>query len=303
MKKLTSILILCAFFFTAFSQFNPEIIDTAKIWSSLEYTNFPPWYKKTYYHKFMNDTIINQMNYHKVWESEDENHLYWTHIGYIRSDENNNIFFMNQGNMEGLIYKFDVIQGDTFTMNNPFIYSYEFTVEVIETDSVFISPLGQYLKRIKLTDPNAPYAFEEFWVEGIGSLAGILWSGMHIHPLTGGLYDLLCQWQNDNLTYSNPDFLFCYNTNVSTSELLGEKPVLSVYPVPLTSQSFISLNSKDINNGILEIRDIFGNLMNKIPIVTNNKILLDRKQFKPGIYIIALFDGEKLITRKKLLAK
>ena len=304
MKKLIFIIFAFTSINSTFSQFNTEIIDTEKLWSTLgSFDPLPgPSYKITYYHKFIGDTVINQIDYNKVWKSVDENHLYWNNIGFIRSDDNSDIFFRNHMGVEGLMYKFDVIQGDTFTINNTYLYGWTFTVEVIEIDSVLVSPLGQYLKRIKLKDADEPFSFEEYWIEGIGSLAGILYSGFHVHPLTGGAsYNLLCQWKNDTLTYSNPGYPYCFNTTVSVSELPEEIPILSVYPVPLTSQSYISLNPNNINNGILEIRDIFGNLLKKVSIAQNNKILIDRRNFKPGIYIITLFDGEKLISRKKLL--
>jgi len=209
---------------------------------------------------------------------------------------------MNLQNTEGLIYKFDVVQGDIFTIHNTcFWIGNEFEVEVLEIDSIFVDEINQYLKRIKLTDPNMPNSGEEYWLEGVGSLAGILWCGNDINPLTGAEYNSLCLWQNASLMYSNPDFNDCYYTTVSISESSEENSVISVYPSPLTSLSYVSLNSKEIKNGMLEIRDILGNLIKRTPIIPNNKILLGREQFKSGIYIIALFDGGKLITRKKFL--
>jgi len=171
----------------------------------------------------------------------------------------------------------------------------------LEIDSIFIEEANQYVNRIKLTDPNMPYSGEEYWVEGVGSLAGILWCGNDINPLTGAEYNSLCLWQNDSLMYSSPGFPNCYYTTVSISESSEENDVISVYPSPLTYQSYVSLNAKKIKNGIMEIRDVFGNLIKQTSIIPNRRFLLERGKFKSGIYIIVLFDGGKLISRKKLL--
>ena len=101
--------------------------------------------------------------------------------------------------------------------------------------------------------------------------------------------------------YSNPDFPDCYYTTVSISESSEDNSVISVYPSPLTSRSYISLSSKKIIKGMLEIIDVYGKIVKKAPISQNKKIIIERNQFKPGIYIIALFEGEKLIVRKKFL--
>ena len=298
MKKLTLILILSAFSFTGFSQYNSELIDTTKMWSTLDYWSWMPSMHFTRYNKFSGDTLINQTGYTRVWEATDEGYSNWELKGFIREDTNSNIYLRTLYNQEGLIYKFNVNPGDNLSINNPFYVMCSTTV--LDVDSVFLELSNEWRKRITLA-PVDPYGNEEYWIEGIGSLAGILHSSYHSLPLTGAGYDLLCYWENESLIYTNPDYNFCYSSTVSISESSEDNSIISVYPSPLTSQSYVSLNSEDIKNGILEIRDIYGNLIKRTPIIPRNKILLERDQFKSGIYIITLFEGEKLIARKKFL--
>lgn len=293
MKRIVIILVLAGFFFSANTQDNIDIVDEGKRWSYLLHGFIP--YDYTYYHKFMDDTIIDQLSYLKVWQSADEYYQEWAHIGYIRSDENGDVYFLDNSFNGGLIYRFDVQEGDTFTINNP--YSWEKPISVISVDSVFILPIEQYRKRIVIFA-----VYEEIWIEGVGSMAGILNSGFHAEPLTGGWHDLLCEWQDETEVYSNPDFPFCFKTPVSTLENPEKESALSVFPMPLVFNSVIKLN-KQLQNGRIEIVDIYGKKVKEISTSNRKTISIQRESFSPGIYIVSLYDGNNFIDRIKLLVK
>jgi hypothetical protein len=269
------------------------------MWSYLEHTDFPPWYNKTYYHKFMDDTIINQLTYLKVWQSEDEYYQDWTHHGYIRSDENGDVYFLDQFFNGGLIYKFDVQAGDTFSIYNPF---WDFQAEVLSVDSVLILPSNEYRKRIIIGDFDYPYLSEETWIEGVGSMAGILNSGLQVHPLTGGWYDMLCEWQDETKIFSNPDFPFCFKTTVSTPENAENEPALTISPMPLVGNSFIRIDKK-LKDGRIVIVDLFGKTIQEIAVSINESIPIQRDSFKPGVYVVSLYDGVHVVDRVKLIVQ
>ncbi|NOX47336.1 MAG: T9SS type A sorting domain-containing protein [Chlorobi bacterium] len=297
MKKAVFIFVLAGLFFSANAQDGLQIVDPGKMWSYMEYTNFPPWYKKTYYHKFMGDTVIDQLTYVKVWQSEDENYQSWTPNGYIRSDENGDVYCLSNNFYGGLIYRFDVQVGDTFTIYNP--SSWQFQVEVLSVDSVFVSPLGQYRKRIVLTAPEVGWATEESWIEGIGSMAGILNSGFQAVPLTGSWYDMLCEWQDGTKVFSNPDWPYCFMTTVSTPETPENKQGITIFPMPLVSNSVIGIN-KQLKNGRIIIVDVFGKTIKEIAVSGRESIPIQKGGFKPGVYIVLLYDGVRFVERVKL---
>ncbi|RLD55897.1 MAG: hypothetical protein DRJ05_12190 [Bacteroidetes bacterium] len=295
MKKLTLILVLTGFFLSANAQDNIDIVDEGKMWSYL-LQGYPP-FQRTYYHKFLDDTIIDQLTYLKVWQSLDEYYQVWDHHGYIRSEENGDVYYLDKFFNGGLIYRFDVQVGDNFTINNP--YSWEKSITVLSVDSVLVLPMEQYRKRITI---GAGLPYEEIWIEGLGSMAGILNSGFHAEPLTGGLQDILCQWQDGTEVFSNPDFTFCFKTTVSTPENQENNTVLTIFPIPLTESSVIKL-SKKITDGRIVITDIFGKTVKEIAVSNTEAISIQRNSFSPGVYIVSLYDGVRFVDRVKMIVK
>jgi hypothetical protein len=136
MKKSGITICLLASMIFAIAQDNLQLIDTSKMWSSWRGgSNIPPEYRISTYHKFQDDTLIDQTSYKKIWESQDEQHIDWELKGFIRSDTNGDIYVRDQLNYEGLIYRFNVQVGDTFTIFNPFNFGLVFQVLVTEIDS------------------------------------------------------------------------------------------------------------------------------------------------------------------------
>jgi len=244
------------------------------------------------------DTVINQKNYLKIWETENSLMIDWYMIGYAREDTNGDVYFKRYSE-EGLAYKFDVSVGDTFTMNNPF-HMLTFTAEILAIDTVNVEPSNLDRKRIKLSEYNSTWSGEEYWIEGVGSIAGIIWSGNDVVPLTGEELYSLCQWEYDFLVYSNPEWNSCFIT-VSTEEIQEDAPGIIIQSNPLTDQSIVSIKFLDGKNLSIDIHDIFGKLVQTYPVDQDSKIVLHRSQFKSSLYIVSLNDGNKTIAREKLL--
>jgi hypothetical protein len=299
MKKVIITFILVSWMLILFAQSNPQIVDDAKKWTYLSYQPWSPgFYKQSYYIRMTGDTVINQKNYLKIWETDNSMMIDWYVIGYAREDTNGDVYF-KRNSEEGLAYKFDVSVGDTFTMNNPF-HMLTFTAEILDIDTINIEPSNQNRKRIKLSEYNGTWSGEEYWIEGIGSMAGIILSGNDVIPLTGAEYYQLCQWEYDLLVFSNPEWDDCFIT-VSTEENKKPEPCIIIQSNPMIDQSIISVNSLDSKNLSIDIYDIFGKLVKTYPVDQDDKIVLQRSQFKSSLYIISLKDGNKTIAREKLL--
>jgi hypothetical protein len=301
MKKFIITSVLLGFIIQANSQYNTQLIDSTKIWSTLDYWSWMPSMHITYYHKFCGDSIIGQYQYIKILESLDELHLNWYYKGLIRSDSNGYIYMRNNNDIEGLCYRFDVNAGDLIEFTNPFSYNICAT-EVISVDTVLVEPGNQLRKRITLAPMNQ-WANEEYWVEGIGSLAGILNSGFHVLPITGGGNDLLCQWDDDELLYSSPDYDFCYSTTVSVSDNMGQKINISVCPNPMTNQSVLSFEGITGSNFKLEITDMCGKLLQQYEVSQSTRININTSILKSGSYLLILKEGNNIITRNKLIVQ
>jgi hypothetical protein len=301
MKRIIYSIVFLFIVFNLFAQDNLQLIDTSKMWSTLSYSSWMPSMHMTRYNKFLGDTLINQTEYMKVWEATDEGYSNWILKGFIREDTNGNILLRTLYDEEGLIYKFNVNSGDNLTINNPF-YCTPCPTTVLDVDSVFIELSNEWRKRITLAPIN-PYGSEEYWIEGIGSLAGILHSSYHILPLTGGGYDLLCYWENESLIYSNPDYNFCYSSTVSSPDISISETGIIIYPNPVVNQSRISINFPNKKNIKIEIRDIWGKLIKRFQVNSSNEIILNRSQFNSGLYIISINDENKIIAQKKLIVQ
>ena len=212
----------------SFGQGNTNLLDPGKMWSSVEWMPWGGFYYQTYYNRFDGDTIINDIAYIKIWQAEDQNYSDWYLYGFIRQDSEGNFFARNLSGNEGFLYNFDLAVNDTVFINNPFYYL-EYTTYVSQIDTIIIQPGGMSRKRITLA-PSPWGGINEFWIEGIGSVAGILWSGLHALLLTGANYDLACHWQDSNLIFNTNVFIDCFVPiiSVDTHEAIES---LSIYPV------------------------------------------------------------------------
>lgn len=300
MKKSVVILLLILFSASSFSQNSLAIVDTSNLWTYLDYMPWYPSYKESYYVKFSGDTLINQTNYLRIWQTNTSNPSAWGMMGFTRADDNGHVYMRNNIGEEGLAYRFDVNPGDTFTLSNPF-HSYTFVAEVLDVDSILLEPSGIYRKRVKITDFEwSGLAQEEYWIEGIGCLAGILFSGHQVYSYTGSVYLALCQWQNDNLVYSNPSWNYCM-VPVSTPEIEDESIKIEVRPNPLAEYSEIIIKGLNGSGGKLEIRNSIGNLVYQYPLLKNRNLVIYKDDLISGLYIISLIENNSVITQRKLI--
>lgn len=302
MKKVIIICVLVNFFFILSAQSNLQIVDEANQWTRLEYIFMGPMqFKWSYYIKMEGDTVIGPNPYLRIWESPNDPPVNWNLQGFAREDEAHYVYFRDLWEHEGLVYRFDVNPGDTFTIANPF-QNMPFTVEVINVDSVYIEPENEYRKRISLEPTGYPQYFEEEWIEGIGSLAGITCSGFHAIPLTGANFTTLCMWQNGDIIYSNPQWDDCFEI-VSIDEPGQMESQLSIYPLPLTDQSVVEFGGTISPYHTLQIHDMYGRLLRTLNFNTMNKIMLRRDQFIGGIYCVSLLENDRIIAQKKLIVR
>jgi hypothetical protein len=179
------------------------VVEENKKWNVM-YVGFPGFGDTIYStntYKFEGDTVINGLNYLKVYKSEEEIPELWTLEGCIREDQDKKVYF-NKWGIDYLKYDFGVEIGDTIEIS-PNYSPLQVLVESI--DSVIIN--GIYRKSILLKDITYSNA-HELWIEGVGSNRGILESGTAGY--VGGWRWFLCMSQNEELIYMNPNYNNCY---------------------------------------------------------------------------------------------
>lgn len=275
--KILFILLFVAFCSVANAQTYFPLLDTGKVWSTKWEQAAPPFTKRTEIIKFTDDTIIDFKTYKKVLKSEDENTSVWQSYGYVREDSLHKVYWKyNQS--ENLIYDFSLQVLDTLKFENR-----DFIVKSI--DSVLI--VNEYRKRIVFDD------YCETWIEGIGSLSGILNIGQC--GMTGGWTELLCFHENGELLYINPTQTVCYLNTVGTIEI--EKPDIEIF----YADKFLNINFTEKDEYELIIYDILGNSIFSKQIQNSDKINLENYNLKQGIYLYSISKKNEIIKKDKIV--
>jgi hypothetical protein len=268
-----------------------SLVDTNKTWSNLHQTagGPPPSILSTNIVKFQGDTIIVTKHYLKVFATSDSMQLNYNLIGFIREDISKKVFFRTlQDTTNYLLYDFNVGIGDTINIG----FSQALVVDTIDTIYVFDS----YKKRFVLSYFGI---IGEVWIEGIGSLCGVLASGSAF--IVGGKYDLLCYSENDTLKYSNPFYSECYYNNVGVIEI--ESNQWKLFPNPFIESTTIEFENNNSENYTLEIYNNLGQKVRTISNIRSNKIIIERGNFNSGIYFFQLKNNSGIKQTGKLVVE
>ena len=202
------------------------IVEDGKQWNVLfSYPWSPPepQHKYTDIYKIEGDTLLDGVSYKVMYTTRNENLTGWNLWGFLRETEDGQVFSRRPSTSdEQLLYDFSKEVGDTICMCD-FGYD-ECCMVVIEKGEILVN--GEPRQQIVLEYPFGS-GVEEVWIEGIGSLFGIIDSGSLF--LTGGSTNLLCYYEDGDLVWQNttPGYNECY----------------MVYPTPPTppepSQGFV----------------------------------------------------------------
>jgi len=157
----------------------------------------PIW---TDYIYFDGDSIVGNYSYKKVFSCNDKEHKNVKFEGLMREQNQKTYFIAANSETEQILYDFSLEEG----MNFEHDYGYtRITFDVSSVDAVEIG--GSMKKRIQFMHKNMDI---ETWIEGIGSISGIL--NPFQKMLDGGTADLLCYFENEELVYKNPKYPDCY---------------------------------------------------------------------------------------------
>ena len=207
------------------------IVEDGKQWNVLfSYPWSPPepQHKYTDIYKIEGDTLVDGMSYKVMYTTRNEDLTGWNCWGFIRETEDGQVFSRRPSTSdEQLLYDFSMEVGDTICMCDHGFY--ECCMVVIEKGEILVN--GEPRQQIVLEYPFGSGA-EEVWIEGIGSLYGIIDSGSLF--LMGGSTDLLCYYEDGDLIWQNTTLGYneCYIVNPS------QQGDLVITPNVLTFESF-----------------------------------------------------------------
>lgn len=234
-----------------------------------------------------NDTTINGKLYHKLYNSEDTIFTEKELCGGIR-EENKKVYFYALDSLsypmeqtipgtEYLLYDFslkvgDIITRDSFRISGPDLF-------VSKIDSILIGT--EYRKSI--TFDNVWYLT---WVEGIGSLRGIITMNGPYPTGYGSMNNLICFRQNNEILYHNSGYDDCFYKNDYNS-INGNKAVkeITIEPNPVSTTCKLSYTE---NYNQIQIVNMFGIVVREYNVNGQTSTIVDRNGLPSGIYFIKL---------------
>ncbi len=226
--------------------------------------------------KIQGDSIQNSIKYKKIWVSYDSTNS-WVYQGLLR-EESNIVYFVPPNYDEGVLYDFNLEIGDTTYVKNIFCVDTE--VEVIVYDIDTVTYLGMPRKRWLINE-----MMQEYWIEGIGSQYGPLYS-IYYMCIACPQWDLLCYFRNEQLFYIMPGQTKCFQTAVGVEEANSDDDII-ITPNPVLKGEKIEIKSLENIKGIL-IYNSSGVLIKSIVDNFNKRILLETGRFQRGIYLIRI---------------
>lgn len=196
--------LLTALFLTPQAQNNYELTVPGKEWRVLSFSVFV--YSVANVSDNITETIgeaeyIDGQKYFPVYRVADNGGVQY-HPGYLREDTLSRkvYFYDHYEDEEGLLYDFGIEEGESVTINNCFTDIGPATMQCTQIDSTLLN--GEYKKVFLFGNIT--------WIEGIGSLYGLLFSEISSPP--GGGNELLCCSYNDVQLYQNEIYNTCQVT-------------------------------------------------------------------------------------------
>ncbi len=225
-------LLIIFFFLLPFSfQAQQTLLDPERLWTMVE-THCQPQgnvYSSHYLKVAGADTTIEGNVYKKLDYSADEAQTLWYEYGgFIRETPEGKVYYRRSGLDEGLIYDFSAQLGDTVVVLNQELISESLNMVVILEDSMLLE--DGWHRIMILEDDNFPG--EETWIEGIGSVSGLVRSCQNAFGSSCGDYNLLCTSDGDISVYINPNFPSCWYVTTRIGDGV-EINTLKLYPNPV----------------------------------------------------------------------
>lgn len=198
-KKILFIYLSCCLFLNANAQTENTIVNDNSSWAILKYglgAFYIPGTVITEYVFFDGDSTFLGKQYKKVFSYKDQLHENIIYNGLMREQDQKTYWIIPNTGTEILLYDFSLQEGMYFGT--------DITMYIKEVGFVNIN--GEQKKQIKLSyEPNETWVTDT-WIEGIGSLRGLFKPNLYG---SGGM-ELLCFYQNEELSYKNPDYDECY---------------------------------------------------------------------------------------------
>ncbi len=278
------------------------LVESGKNWNVMDELNFGSKHTSTYL--IDGTTEIDSIIYHNLYVTYEEFPVSWDHYGYIRENTDKKIYFSlyDDNNPflvdEKLIYDFDVEVNDLIYLFNlqQGWWSEELEFTVVDIDSIEVQQ--EFRRRIKYERTWVGWAENPYWVEGIGSLEGLLTSG---YLGIDNDYVLLCTKQDESLVYQNENYGTCYLNTVSYLEY--EDQAFDVFPVPTNNPVYFKSLGEGNSNIQIDIFSSLGEIVISVSFSSAQQFKIGMKGQPEGIYFYTIRNDYSILQQGKLIKK
>jgi len=247
-------------------------------------------YRNTRTHYYNEDSVVNFINYQKIYFYRDELGMGEVEFaGLIREEEKKTYFIYPSQEKETLMYDFSLETGDSIALYDYWLQAYLDTFLVVNTEFIEINNIPR--KKIDLALNWNKSLIVYTWIEYIGSDYGLFYP---LNMVSGGARTLLCFYEDDELIYKNPKYSECFYegdfpTGIHDIIPTDKKPIL--YPNPVENILHIK---GDTEVRKVEIFDISGKRVLQQSFEGDKTITeINVAQLDRGTYIVRIFNRQR----------
>jgi len=275
------ILILIVCLDDLIAQVEYKIVDTNAIWYvGFYYFDGEYSYSENEVYRIKEDTVIDTKHYYKLFLNED-------YIGGIREDSEGVVYFRGGEEVylftcmdplpedEIVVYNLNLSIGDTVKCSD---YCYNI---IDKNDSILIG--GTYRKTVQTTLSNRSPG-EDLWIEGIGSIYGLLFP---IYESFEWSWDLRCYKYNGELIYSTYDNCLIVDINRNYYE------TIKLFPNPFDNN--FTIQFIDNKYRTIVITNLIGQVVLERSVYMKNIVINEIEE--SGIYLIQIKENNKTFNR------
>jgi len=289
MKKLK--LLILVLILTQQGIFSQSLVRENKLWSNVKHGGEYGSDFESYYIKFEGDTVISDIQFKKVYRSNDSLMTSWSFYGSIRETDSGSVYYMSgSADMERLLYDFGVDEGDTIKLDG-------FSQGNLYVDSVRLRPFGNFNENRKFIYIRNEIE-ESIWIEGVGSVKGILYDSRNLGTV-GEANNLVCFYENDSLKYHMDYYSSCFPYGKYTSIESNVKKI------PITIKDYNDLLVFDLGNlqnqTYFQLFDLSGRGVWTEKIQNQKSVSLEKDKFEDGIYIYIIHNSHGFHSGKVIL--
>lgn len=246
---------------------------------------------------YQGDTLINNELWLKMFVTQDSSFINDLIFVGLINENNGVVSFQDTSNQIDIIYDFNLQVGDSVPYNF-YGYATEY-LEIIHIDSIEIN--NSIHKRFFIEESGLePFHLEEYWIEGIGSIHGPMFSKYPVvfsQELPADSLFTTCYKVANNIVWNNPSYDSCYVHIVMSNTEIYEKD-LKMFPNPVKDELRIEIPDKGEQKISLLVYDIHGKVKINRTFEQAGMISINTRSLENGFYMLQVGIGNKKYNQK-----